>query len=167
MTITGTNFTPTSDYVNFGGYGMPNLTATNATTLTFTVPPVGVGTYQVYVATNWGQSQPISFTVTAKPATSNSLVTITAPAGGESLTQGSQYTMKWNPNSQPSTVSLSLMQATASGNSYLYQIASGVPNNGSYVWTVPSNYSGSGFELYVSASGYLPVTSNLFSIVAK
>ena len=123
-----------------------------------------MGTDQVYVATNWGQSQPLSFTVTAAP-TSGSPITIIGPKGGETLTQGSQYTVVWNSANPPATVNLNLVQSGGSGTSYLYQIASAVPNNGSYAWTVPSNYSGSGFEMYITAVGYLPATSNTFSIV--
>jgi hypothetical protein len=67
VVITGTGFTPTGNYVNFGGYGMPNQNSPDGTTLTVTVPPVPLGAAQVYVATTFGgQSSPVPFTVTSK-----------------------------------------------------------------------------------------------------
>jgi len=57
-------------------------------------------------------------------------------------------------------------------NGYVYQIADSFPNTGSYAWTVPSNYSGTGFKIYIAAMGsdqftwwgYVPAMSNSFSI---
>jgi len=90
-------------------------------------------------------------------------ITVTAPAGGETLHQGQQFTIQWSATDSPQTVNISLL----SNGNHLYQIASNVPNTGSSLWTIPEdNNYGPGFEIQISEPGYAPATSNAFSITA-
>lgn len=96
-------------------------------------------------------------------------ITIIRPVGGAlSLTQGSQYTVRWtaSPPTTTGTVNIKLMQSNGSSVIDVYQIASGVPNSGSYLWTVPSNYSGGMYSLSIGNWPSYPYrVSNDFSIV--
>lgn len=103
-----------------------------------------------------------SSTTTCLGAATSSNGRFTAPAGGESLTQGSQFMVKWTAPSTIATISLSLLQDDL----HLYEIQNQIPNNGSYLWTVPSNYSGSKFQLYSLSWGYsYYARSNYFCII--
>ncbi len=65
ISILGTGFDATGNYVNFGGYGIQNMPSTNdGKSISVTVPPISTGTVQVSVSSSRGQSQPVSFTVT-------------------------------------------------------------------------------------------------------
>ncbi|KAF3904100.1 hypothetical protein ABW20_dc0106502 [Dactylellina cionopaga] len=65
--------------------------------------------------------------------------TIFAPAAGEGVRVGENYTIGWS-NIPGSTVAITLMTAfgTPTQYSYLQSLASGVANNGAYIWSVPS-----------------------------
>ena len=155
VVVTGTGFTPTGDYVNFGGYGIQNLTAANATTLSFTVPPVGVGTDQVYVATNWGQSQPLSFTVTAPKVLSvsrnPSFTASTVTAGSLGAKIGSYIIT--NPSSEAVTFNSASLQPGL--NAVLFQNMK-VMVSGAQVGTT---YATPANNVSVSMNGSLPISA--------
>lgn len=91
---------------------------------------------------------------------------ILAPSGSENLVQGSNFDIKWNTftNSPTIEIKLEVPNNDNPDRNYVYEIASGVPNNGSYTWTVPNTYgSDYGFKIYIIAPGYLEI-SNKFGI---
>jgi agmatine deiminase len=59
------------------------------------------------------------------------------PNGGEALTPGSSYTVRWLADDDAEVVSVDLLLSTDGGASYPTVIASGVPHTGSFNWTVP------------------------------
>ncbi len=92
-------------------------------------------------------------------------ITIIGPKQGEALTQGTQYGIQWIPPSKLSTVGIGLFRFGM----FLYEITSRAPNTGLYIWTVPKDYSGPGFQIGVidlGAYGYYPsIQGNEFSIL--
>jgi len=90
-------------------------------------------------------------------------VTVTSPNGGESLTGGSSYNIKW---SHTGTVGNIHIEYTINNDSSWSTIAASTSNDGNYTWTVP-NVDSSSCRVRVSeASDGSPVdTSNaVFSI---
>ncbi len=91
---------------------------------------------------------------------------ILAPSGNENLVQGSSFDIKWNTFTNSPTVDIKLEVPNNDNpdRNYVYEIASGVPNNGSYSLIVPDIYgSGYGFKIYIIAPGSLEI-SNKFGI---
>ncbi len=62
VTVYGTNFQYGNTVVRIGSTNVA-LTNVSNTAATFTVPAMNPGTYQIYVVTNYGTSNPLSFTV--------------------------------------------------------------------------------------------------------
>ena len=89
------------------------------------------------------------------------IITVTAPAAGVTLASSTFYSISWTAPSSVSTVNISLVSAapcTGSICPYTQQIASGVPNVGSFNWLVPS--------ASISAYGYKVVVSDANNSVA-
>ena len=107
------------------------------------------------------------------PATSvpTGEITIVRPVGGAlSLVQGAQYIVRWtaSPVTTTGTINIKLQQSNGSSVIDVYQIASNATNNGSYVWTVPSTYSGGGYSLSIGNWPSYPYrVSNDFSIISS
>jgi Kre9/KNH-like N-terminal Ig-like domain len=104
------------------------------------------------------------------PATNNKL---NLNINGSNFKQGSSMNIAWtdsndtnanDPTPPDSCVDLYLVQDNANGGeTYLYQIVSSCVQpamSGSYSWTVPSNYSGSGFHILGITPG---LTANALS----
>ncbi len=92
-------------------------------------------------------------------SSSQSTVSVTIPAGGEQWAVGSTHIVTWVPNSSASpTVNIELVSSTDCTPAMIsactnYQvIASNVPNNGSYAWTIASPTFGT-----MGASNYYKV----------
>jgi hypothetical protein len=89
-------------------------------------------------------------------------VTITSPNGGNSLSVGGSYTIKWNTaGASSSTVTLKLVGPTP------LNIASNVLNSGSYNWNIPNSFlgRGNGYKVYiVTASGLYDYSDSTFGI---
>ncbi|MEJ0054023.1 MAG: peptidoglycan-binding protein [bacterium] len=77
-TLTGTGFLADSK-VSFGGTDAENVTVISDTSVTFTVPAVDPGTYDVALTNGNGTSNAVSFKVIAKPAAKLSISGIDAP----------------------------------------------------------------------------------------
>jgi PKD repeat protein len=77
ITITGTGFLAGSDV--FVGSAEVEETIVSDTSITFTVPSIGVGSYDVYVENENGTSNTIRFELQAKAATRISISGVSAP----------------------------------------------------------------------------------------
>ncbi len=77
VTITGSNFTASSTV--YVGSKVASSTATSDTSITFTVPSLGTGSYDVYVENENGTSNAIRFEVKVKETTRISISSINAP----------------------------------------------------------------------------------------
>jgi peptidoglycan hydrolase-like protein with peptidoglycan-binding domain len=77
VTITGTNFTASSTV--YVGSKVATSTATSDTSITFTVPSLGTGSYDVYVENENGTSNAIRFEIKVKETTRISISSINAP----------------------------------------------------------------------------------------
>ena len=62
---------------------------------------------------------------------------IRAPAGGDVLTAGTDYTIKWDPTTA-GTVTLILRKGVSTNLDVLDHIATGVANTGTFVWDIPA-----------------------------
>ena len=104
-----------------------------------------------------------SSTVTETPVTY--AITVTAPAGGESLAPGDTTTVTWT--SEGSAMSyVSLYYSTDGGSTY-ETIAEDQADNGSYLWTVP-DISSSTTTLYITGTDLITVlatdASEIFTV---
>ncbi len=63
-------------------------------------------------------------------------ITVTSPNGGESWQVGTTHNITWTSTAAGSTVRIELY----SGTSRYARITSSTPNDGSYSWSIPSNY---------------------------
>ncbi len=68
-------------------------------------------------------------------------VIVITPNGGETLVYGTQYEIKWNASDNVGVTSITLLLSTDGGAAYPDTIASGEPNDGSFLWTVPDRDS--------------------------
>ncbi len=100
------------------------------------------------------------FTITAA-TTPSAGISVISPNGGETLTQGQPFTIKWNPNGDPASY-VGLNLANQSGVPILG--IGNVPNTGSYVWNVPSTYSGNNFTMMVAGNS-IATSAATFSII--
>jgi hypothetical protein len=87
-------------------------------------------------------------------------ITILYPNGGEILTQGEQVTILWTSSGRPDYAGLNLLQ-----NDNAVLGIGNVPNTGSYVWTVPTTFSGTGFTIKIYGEGVWDYSDAPFSIV--
>ncbi len=98
---------------------------------------------------------------------SQSTISVTIPAGGEQWAVGSTHIVTWVPNSSASpTVNIELVSSTDCTAAMIsactnYQvIASNVPNNGSYAWTIASPTFGTmGVSNYYKVAVSYPVNN--------
>ncbi len=82
------------------------------------------------------------------------------PAGNETLTGGATYTITWVSAGSQSTVNI---QFSSNNGSSWSNVASGVENNGSYLWTVPS-VSSDNCLLRISDTLSSKTTAKTFSV---
>jgi len=68
------------------------------------------------------------------------VVTIDSPNGGERWRIGTKHNITWHDNGGPLSNNL-VLQYSVDGGSNWKAIANGVPNSGSYEWTIPEDYS--------------------------
>jgi hypothetical protein len=102
-------------------------------------------------------------------------ITVLSPNGGETLTTGQTYTIKWNslgvPNSEKVKIEIAYSHndPTYPGGRYFEDwIAESVPNTGSYSWKVPEYYGtglqGSSFTVKISNGSVLDYSNANFTI---
>lgn len=162
VTSVTASVSPTATLVASGAPGS-TITFTPTTlsrgTNTFTISAAPDATGNLYGGAT-GAVNPFTFnvtggsssTVTETPVTY--AITITAPAGSESLALGDTTTVLWT--SEGSAMSyVSLYYSTDGGSTY-ETIAEDEPNNGSYVWTVP-DISSSSTTLYITGTDLITV----------
>ncbi|KAJ5204128.1 uncharacterized protein N7498_005007 [Penicillium cinerascens] len=70
------------------------------------------------------------------------------PPGGYTFTVGQATTLVWRPTT-PGTVSLRLQHGELTTSTDGTAIASGIPNDGSYTWTVPSDVSSEAYTIEI------------------
>lgn len=100
-------------------------------------------------------------------------IAVTAPNGGEALTQGQAYNITWTSNVLPNITEKLLAIDYSSATPVVTQIASVSSNQNSYAWQVPANLKGNKFKVAivydakVNSGGYVEdLSDNYFSIVA-
>jgi hypothetical protein len=84
-----------------------------------------------------------TFNILAGGGGGTNKITITSPNGGETLTAGSKYTIKWTSSTKFDSVDIEYYN----GSTWVV-IINGTPDDGSYSWTVP-NISTSGARLWM------------------
>ncbi len=100
------------------------------------------------------------FTILSAPT-----LTVLAPNGGESLTSGSPYTIRWNATS---IVAVKIEFSNNGGGSWV-TVADSTPSTGLYVWTVPVENSNNCKIRISNRSTGVPsdVSDNVFSISSQ
>jgi subtilisin family serine protease len=68
-------------------------------------------------------------------------VTVVRPNGGEVFYEGSQDTIRWIATDNVGVDSVSIYCSTDGGSTFPYTIATGEPNDSTYIWTIPSTLS--------------------------
>lgn len=141
-------------------------------TITFT-PNVGEGFYYVNVThPSTGKSNSISLMVTKPvptieyprptqvdigtppvlpptvPISTTPSISLVYPNGGETLTRGSTYNIRWNSTNISNAV-LTIQIADSSGNQYM--VADGVSNTGSYSWNILSGTPVGRYKILMTA----------------
>lgn len=84
-----------------------------------------------------GTSNGQTLTILGTPDTQPPLVNVTSPDGGESWAAGSSQTITWTATDDIVVASVDLALSTDGGATFPTAIATGIPNTGSYAWTVP------------------------------
>ena len=70
------------------------------------------------------------------------VVALTSPNGGESLTPAASFAITWSASDNAGVSGIDLAYSTDGGVTYPNTIATGLPNTGSYSWTVPNTPTG-------------------------
>jgi hypothetical protein len=140
LAVNGAGFAPCS-VVRWDGADRPT-TFGSAAQLTASIPGADVaaaGTHAVTVFTTTpgdGTSNAQVFTVSNTADTQAPVVTVTSPTGGESWAIGSSHPVTWTATDNVAVTAVDLAWSTNGGTSFPDTIAAGVPNTGSYAWTV-------------------------------
>jgi hypothetical protein len=143
-------FTMTVNGSGFGAYSVVRLdgadrvtTFVNGGQLTAQVlaaDNLAAGAHAITVynpAPGGGTSNPQSFVVGSTPDTQLPVVTVTSPAGGESWAVGSPHAITWTATDDGVVESVDLAWSSDGGATFANAIAGGLPNTGTYAWTVP------------------------------
>ena len=163
-----------------GGTISPNgtINAAEGASSSFTIAPsggfavanvlvdgVGVGAVTNYQFTNVAANHTIvpSFADVQAPT-----VAVTAPAGGESWAAASSHDVTWNASDNAGVDSVTIAYSAHGFAGPWIRVAGGLPNSGTYAWTLPSIQSDSAVvrvTAYDAAhlSGF-DVSNNLFAI---
>ena len=80
---------------------------------------------------------------TTAPDTTPPQVTVVRPNGGEVFYVGAQDTIKWIATDNVGVDTVSIYYSVDGGGTYPYTVATGEPNDSTYVWTIPSTLSDS------------------------
>lgn len=140
LTVNGSGFTKCS-VVRWDGADR-TTTWVSAAQVTASIPGTDVasaGTHAVTVFTPapaGGTSNAQVFTVSNSADLVAPNVTVTAPTGGESWAIGSVHNVTWSATDNVGVTSVDLAWSTNGGASFPNPIATGVPNTGTYAWTV-------------------------------
>jgi len=141
----GTNLTIDIDLTTDGGNSFSPVAAaiTNTGVFDWTVPAVSTTQARIRVIAHdsgggtGGDASNANFTIQV-PQNQLPAVTVTAPNGGETLTQGVQTLVQWNANDAEDGGTLSIaIDFSGDGGTTFSPVASGLLNSGSFAWTVP------------------------------
>ncbi|MFI5378326.1 MAG: right-handed parallel beta-helix repeat-containing protein, partial [Tepidisphaerales bacterium] len=91
-------------------------------------------------------------------------VLVLSPNGGETIIESETFTVTWRSEVTTGTASIDLM----SGNSVVQNIANGVPNSGSYAWSVPASIAPGSYTIRISRTSPSPssgISAASFNIV--
>ncbi|MFN8588386.1 MAG: T9SS type A sorting domain-containing protein [Candidatus Eisenbacteria bacterium] len=140
LTVNGTNFARCAT-VRWDGADRATtwVSATQLTAAILAADVAAAGSHAVTVSTpspGGGLSNAQTFTVTGAADTQAPLVQVTAPGGGQSWAIGSLQTIQWNATDDIGVNAVSIAWSTDGGATFPNTIATGVPNTGSYAWTV-------------------------------
>ncbi len=129
------------------------------------VDGVGVGAVANYTFSNVSANHTISplFTDVAPP-----VVAVEVPLGGESWAAGSTHDVTWNASDNAGVDSITIAYSSHGVGGPWIRVAGGLPNSGTYAWTLPSISSDSAVvrvTAYDAAhlSGF-DISNSLFSI---
>ncbi|MGA2498772.1 MAG: right-handed parallel beta-helix repeat-containing protein, partial [Tepidisphaeraceae bacterium] len=86
-------------------------------------------------------------------------VLVLSPNGGETIIEGETFTVTWRSEVTTGTASIDLMN----GNSLVQNIATGVPNSGSYAWSVPASIAPGNYTIRVSRTTPSPSSGTSLS----
>ncbi len=179
LTCTGVGGS-TSKTISVGGTSATSVTpvtlptVTTQPVMTLTTPLVSTSTPTTYTTSTTTVPSVVATTTapsvsTTTAPTVNPGFTITFPTAGWNLEMGESYTIGWRYANNTGNLATARLSLYRSGN-YKDSIAIDIPNNGSYVWKVPTNLSsGSDYSIRlfnISASNSY-ADSPLFSIVPK
>ncbi len=140
LTVNGTNF-PRCATVRWDGVDRVttwvSATQLSASILAGDVAAAGSHAVTVFApAPGGGTSNAQAFTVTNAADTQAPLVQVTSPAGGESWAIGSAQSITWNATDAIGVNAVSIAWSSDGGATFPNAIATGIPNTGSYAWTV-------------------------------
>ncbi|HYG59680.1 MAG TPA: Ser-Thr-rich GPI-anchored membrane family protein, partial [Symbiobacteriaceae bacterium] len=89
----------------------------------------------------------VTFAFAGPASGSSHAFTITSPTGSSVWVPGSAVTITWTGGSTSTSVNLSLVDVAAW--TVVAGIASAIPNNGSFVWTVPTTLPSGTYLVYI------------------
>jgi hypothetical protein len=141
LTVNGSGFSPCS-VVRVDGFDR-TTTYLSATQLTAVIPTTdqgGGGTKTITVFTptpGGGTSSGLTLTINGTPDTTPPSVALTAPVGGENWGAGTTKSITWTATDNVVISSVDLAWSSDGGATFPNTIATGVPNSGSYSWSVP------------------------------
>ncbi len=90
-------------------------------------------------------------------------ITVIAPNGGETLTRGTTYTIKWSTTNLTCNIEIELVTATSnlvSGSMFVEPIygvralSVVVPNTGTYSWTIPTSIPAGNYKIGMGSDQY-------------
>ena len=153
VTITGSGFS-SNNTVYFGTGGTQNVPSYNGTTISYTIPStigpvcqsgyacpqylqqVTPGIYNISVATTYGQSNAVPFTVSGAAVTG--AMTVTSPTQGQQVQNGSQLTISWGaPYLVTNGAYVVDLYTTAGSKVGTIAIQNAQSSSGTYTWSVP------------------------------
>ena len=117
-----------------------------------------------------GVSAPIPLTVSAPPDLTPPAVQVTSPNGGEIWIGGSVHPVTWTATDSAGVDSVRIDYSLGGAGGAWLPVAHGLPNSGTYAWTVPSSVSDSALVRVKatdpSLNQGLDISDSLFSIHA-
>ncbi|MBK7366409.1 MAG: IPT/TIG domain-containing protein [Candidatus Eisenbacteria bacterium] len=140
LTVNGANFARCAT-VRWDGSDRVTtwVSATQLTAAILGADVASAGSHAVTVfnpAPGGGASNAMTFTVTSGADTQAPTVAVTAPAGGQSWAIGSLQTITWTATDNIGVNAVDLSWSSDGGATFPNAIATGVPNTGTYNWTV-------------------------------
>jgi hypothetical protein len=166
------------DILLTGSRSVPSLgmNETNSGILTVTIPSgTGSGSYYLLACadnTNMVEESDDNNNCLASMSKVSvvSIISVTSPNGGETLTAGSAQTIRWSYGGNPgSNVKIELLKGGVVTTTLNYSTSIGSAGSGSYNWSIPSNQvSGSNYQIRVTSTTsavYTDTSDSVFTIV--